>query len=128
VVADVALELERVRSVSVALRHSNMVGTLRTAIQDLGGSVEGIGQKRSVILKLPSGKPLVAYPVVGVPTSIDVHNCIDLSDSRAAAVVYDHLGISEEWRRHLDWLASRVGDVKWLRSREADWQLADIEQ
>lgn len=128
VVADIALELERVRSVSVALRHSNMVGTLRTAIQDLGGSVEGIGQKRSVILKLPSGKALVAYPVVGVPTSVDVHECIDLSDSRAAAVVYDHLGISEEWRRHLDWLASRVGAVKWLRSREADWQLADIEQ
>ena len=42
-------------------------------------------------------------------------------------MVYDHLGISEEWRRHLDWLASRVGAVKWLRSREADWQLADIE-
>jgi hypothetical protein len=128
VVAAVALELERVRSVSVALRHSNMVGTLRTAVEDLGGSVEGVGQKRSVILKLPSGNPLVAYPVVGVPTSVDVHECIDLSDSRAAAVVYDHLGISEEWRRHLDWLASRVGAVKWLRSREADWQLADIEQ
>jgi hypothetical protein len=48
VVSDVALELERVRSVSVALRHSNMVGTLRTAIEDLGGRVEGVGQKRSV--------------------------------------------------------------------------------
>lgn len=127
VIADVALELERVRSVSVALRHSNMVGTLRTAVEDLGGSVEGVGQKRSVILKLPSGTALVAYPVVGVPTSVDVHDCIDLSDSRAAAVVYDHLGISDEWRRHLEWLASRVGTVKWLRSREADWQLADIE-
>ena len=128
VVADVALELERVRSVSVALRHSNMVGTLRTAVEDLGGSVDGVGQKRSVILRLPSGNPLVAYPVVGVPTSVDVHDCIDLSDSRAAAVVYDHLGISDEWRRHLEWLATRVGAVKWLRSREADWQLADIEQ
>lgn len=127
VVAEVALELERVRSISVALRHSNMVGTLRTAIEDLGGCIEGVGQKRSVILKLPSGNSLVAYPVVGVPTSVDVHDCIDLSDSRAAAVVYDHLGISEEWRRHLEWLASRVGAVKWLRSREADWQLADIE-
>ncbi len=125
--ADVALELERVRSVSVALRHSNMVGTLRTAIKDLGGSVEGVGPKRSVILRLPSGKPLVAYPVVGVPTSLDVHDCIDLSDSRAAAVVYDHLGISKEWCRHLDWLANRVGAVKWLRSREVDWQLAEIE-
>ncbi|MCA6218558.1 toll/interleukin-1 receptor domain-containing protein [Ideonella sp. B7] len=125
--AEVALELERVRGVGVALRHSNMVGTLRTAIKDLGGSVEGVGPKRSVILKLPSGKPLVAYPVVGVPTSIDVHDCIDLSDSRAAAVIYDHLGISKEWCRHLDWLANRVGAVKWLRSREVDWQLAEIE-
>jgi hypothetical protein len=127
IVSDVALELERVRSVSVALRHSNMVGTLRTAIEDLGGSVEGVGQKRSVILKMPSGNPLVAYPVVGVPTSVDVHDCIDLSDSRAAAVVYDHLGLSKEWQRHLEWLGARVSAVKWLRSREADWQLADIE-
>jgi len=85
------------------------------------------GQKRSVILKLPSGNSLVVYPVVGVPTSVDVHDCIDLSDSRAAALVYDHLGISEDWRRHLERLASRVGAVKWLHSREADWQMADIE-
>lgn len=128
VVSGIALELERVRSVSVALRHTNMVGILRTAVEDLGGSVEGVGQKRSVLLKMPSGKPLVVYPVVGVPTSMDVHECIDLSDMRPAAVVYDHLGISTDWHRHLDWIATRVGDVKWLRSREADWLLAEIVQ
>lgn len=127
VLADVALELERVRSVSVALRHSNMVGTLRTAVEDLGGSVEGVGQRRSVILKLPSGNPLVAYPVIGVPTSVDIHDCIDLSDSRAAAVIYDHVGISKEWCHHMDWLASRVGTVKWLKSREVGWQLPEVE-
>jgi hypothetical protein len=125
-VAAIALELERVRSVSVALRHTNLVGTLRSAVEDLGGSVEGVGQKRSIILKLPSGNPLVAYPVVGVPTSMDVHHCIDLGDTRASAVVYDHLGISDDWTRHLDWLATQVGAVKWLKSREAGWLLADI--
>jgi hypothetical protein len=127
VVANLALELERVRSRSVALRHANLVGTLRTAIEDLGGAVIGVGQKRSVLLQLPSGNPLVAYPVVGVPTSLDVHDCINLCDARAAAVVYDHLGISDDWVQHMDWLAQRVGAVKWIRSREADWQLADIE-
>lgn len=126
VIDNIALELERVRSISVALRHTNMVGTLRSAIEDLGGSIEGVGQKRSVILKLPSGNPLVAYPVVGVPTAVDVHQCIDLNDTRASALVYDHLGISEDWTRHLDWLASQVGTVKWLKSREAAWLLADI--
>ena len=128
IVDGVAVELERVRSRSVALRHANLIGTLRTAIEDLGGSVEGVGLKRSVLLTLPSGNPLVAYPVVGVPTSVDVHECINLSDTRAAAVVYDHLGISDDWVLHMDWLAQRVGAVKWIRSREADWQLADIER
>lgn len=127
VVGDVALELERVRSRSVALRHANLVGTLRTAIEDLGGTVEGVGQKRSVLLKLPSGNPLVAYPVVGVPTSLDVHECVNLSGAHAAAMVYDHLGISDDWVQHMDWLAQQVGAVKWIRCREADWQLADIE-
>lgn len=124
----IALELERVRSVSVALRHTYIVGTLRTAVEDLGGSFEGVGQKRSMLLGMPSGKPLLVYPVVGVPTSVDVQDCIDLSDQRPAAVVYDHLGISTDWHHHLDWLAAHVGNVKWLRSREADWLLAEIVQ
>lgn len=126
-VNSIALELEYVRSRSVALRHSNMVGTLRTAIEDLGGVVEGVGLKRSVLLKFPSGSPLIVYPVVGVPTSMDVHECIDLSDTRAVAVVYDHVGISDDWVRHMNWLAQKVGAVRWIKSREADWQLADME-
>jgi hypothetical protein len=125
-VNDIALALEQVRSRSVALRHTNLVGTLRTAVEDLGGAVTGVGLKRSVLLQLPSGKSLVAYPVVGVPTSLDVHECINLCDTHAAAVVYDHLGISDEWVRHMSWLAQRVGSVKWIRSREASWQLAEI--
>ncbi len=126
VVNSVAVELERVRSKSVALRHTNLVGTLRSAIEDLGGSVDGIGPRRTVLMTLPNKKQLVAYPVVGVPTSIDVHECFNLGDSHMTAVVYDHLGISTDWVNHMNWLAQRVGSIKWIRSREAGWHLAEI--
>jgi hypothetical protein len=121
-----ALELETLRSKSIAIRHASIAGSLQNAVEDLGGSIEGIGQRRSIVLKLPSGAALVAYPSVGVPTAVTLHEAVHDADTRPAIVVYDHVGLSDQWVTHIDWLRSNFTAVKWLKSREACWGLADM--
>ncbi len=126
VVERVALGVEALRSRSIALRHASIAGGLRSAVEELGGSVEGYGPRRSIVLKLPSGAPLVAYPSVGVPTAVTVHEAVYDGDTRPAAVVYDHVGLSEHWMAHLGWLGTSFTSVRWLRSREVGWDLANL--
>lgn len=127
VVDQLSLQVEALRSKSVALRHANIMGGLQTAVEDMGGSVESIGQRRSIVLKLPSGAPLVAYPSVGVPTAVTLHEAVYAGDPRPAVVVYDHVGLSDQWMTHLDWLRANFTSVKWIKSRQAGWELADLE-
>lgn len=122
----VALGVEALRSRSIALRHANIAGGIRSAVEELGGSVEGYGPRRSIVLKLPSGSPLVAYPSVGVPTAVTVHEAVYDGDARPAAVVYDHVGLSDQWMAHLGWLGTSFTSVRWLRSREVGWDLANL--
>lgn len=106
IVEAIALQVEVLRSKSVALRHANITGHLRSSIEKMGGSVEGVGQRRSLVLKMPSGEPLVAHPSVGVPTAVTLHDAVRDGDPRRAILVYDHVGLSEQWMSHLDWLGT----------------------
>jgi hypothetical protein len=123
----IAMQVEALRSKSTALRHANIAGHLRAAIESIGGAVEGYGVRRSLIMKLPSGAPLVAHPSVGVPSAVTLHEAVLDGDARASIVVYDHVGISEQWMNHLGWLGANFTSVKWIRSREAGWELAELE-
>lgn len=126
----IALEVEALRSTGTALRHAHLAGSVQSAVEDLGGSVEGMGPRRSIVLKLPSGKSVLAYPTIGVPTAITLHQAIepaDPSDSRPAVLVYDHVGLSEQWMSHLSWLGETVPAVRWIKSREAGWELPALE-
>ena len=122
----VALAVEALRSKSIALRHANIAGGLRSAVEELGGSVAGHGPRRSIVLTLPSGAPLVAYPSVGVPTAVTLHEAVYDGDARPVAVVYDHVGLSDHWMTHLEWLGTSFTSVRWLRSREVGWDLANL--
>lgn len=128
IVESIALNVEVLRSKSVALRHANIAGHIRTAIERLGGSVEAVGQRRSLVLKLPSGVPLVAHPAVGIPTAVTLHEAVRDGDPRRAIVVYDHVGLSEQWMTHLGWLGTNFNAVKWIKSRQAGWELAELEE
>jgi hypothetical protein len=48
-------------------------------------------------------------------------------DTRPAVVVYDHVGLSEQWIGHLGWLGMNFNSVKWIRSRLAGWDLSTLE-
>lgn len=65
----IAKRAEALRSRSIATRHLDLVGRLKTEVMRIGGQFEGIGAYRSVSLTLPGGRALEAYPMVGVPTA-----------------------------------------------------------
>lgn len=123
----VGLHVEQSRSRSIVLRHTNIAGGLRSAFEGIGGTFEGVGPRRAMLFKLPSGVPIVAYPTVGVPTALTVHEAQHLGSAGSAVVVYDHVGLSEQWMEHVRWLGSSVKAVKWLRSREVGWELPELE-
>lgn len=121
-----ALQIEQLRSKSIAVRHANIAGSVRSAVEAMGGSVEGVGQRRSIVLKLGSGAPLVAYPSVGVPTAVTLHEAVQDDDPRPGVVVYDHVGLTDEWMTHIEWLGQNFTTVRWIKSREAGWEFADL--
>lgn len=125
----IAQELEVLRSKGTALRHAHLAGCLRTAVEDLGGAVNGVGPNRSVTLTLGSGARLRAYPATGVPTATTVHRITDPLagvDLTPAVVVYDHVGISGDWLGHIKWLGKAVPSVRWIKSREATVDLSEL--
>lgn len=128
VIDSLSLQVESLRSKSVALRHANIAGHIRSSIESMGGSVEAIGIRRSLVLKLPSGNPLVAHPSVGVPTAVTLHDAMRDNDSRPAILVYDHVGLSEEWMVHLGWLGRNFKGVQWIKSRQVGWELSELEE
>lgn len=127
VVSELVLQVEELRSKSVALRHANIAGHLRSSIESLGGHLDGIGVRRTLIMRLPSGKPIVAHPSVGVPTAVTLHDVVRGGDTRPALLVYDHVGLSEEWMTHLDWLGENFKGAHWIKSRQVGWELSELE-
>jgi hypothetical protein len=119
------LQLESVRSQSLAVRGLNLVSNLRHAVETIGGSMNGVGSRREVSVQLADGRNIVMYPTVGVPTSITLHDATTNAAGRSAAVVYDHIGLHPNWLKHLEWLGSYVRTVRWIKSSEAAWDFAD---
>lgn len=128
--ADAAIErictqVEAARSEGIAVRHVNMVGRIRNEIETIGGRLQGIGPHKAVYLQLPDGRDVVAYPTIGVPTSLTLHEATTHAGDSRPAVVYDHVGLLPSWVKHIDWLGEHVKTARWVKACEAGWQFAD---
>lgn len=124
-VVQVCRRLEVIRSESIAVRRLNLVSGLAHSLEMIGGRIDGIGLGNGVYLTLPDGRQLIAFPTVGVPTSLTLHQAVTLTGDRPAVVLYDHIGLHQDWLEHLDWLATHISKPRWVRAAEAAWQFAD---
>jgi hypothetical protein len=124
IISQICTQLEFVRAQSHAVRSLNLFSNLKLAIERIGGKVIGVGVHKAVYLKLPDGKEIVAYPAVGVPTSVTLNEAVDRA---FAAVVYDHIGLDERWVKHLAWLGDNIHAARWVKASEAAWAFAGWE-
>jgi len=123
----VCLQVEAVRSQSIAVRNLNLVSNLRNAVEQIGGTVSGVGLNKAVYVQLADGRDVVVYPTVGVPTSTTLHDATINAPDQSVVVLYDHVGLHPSWLEHLDWLGGQIHSARWLKATEAAWQFADWE-
>ena len=121
----ICTQVEAARSEGIAVRHVNMVGRIQNEIETIGGRFQGIGPHKAVYLQLADGRDVVAYPTIGVPTSVTLHDAATHAEGNPPAVVYDHVGLLPSWVKHIDWLGEHVKTARWVKACEAGWQFAD---
>lgn len=124
----IVLAVEALRSRSIAARHMSIAGKLRAEVTKIGGNVEGIGLHRAMALRLVDGSKVWAYPVVGIPTAEllnDVASKAQKADhGEVPILVYDHIGIRDQWKAHLKWLDDNIECVRAVPVLDAGWFLA----
>jgi hypothetical protein len=118
--------LESFRSLSQATRRLSIMGQLQLAVENIGGEVLGVGKHYAMSVKLPGKGMLELYPVLGVPSAIDLEESLNHSGGRPSAIAYDHVGMLPRWSQHLDWLGKNIASTCWIRVSQAAWDLAGV--
>lgn len=120
----VCRQLEAVRSQSHALRTMSLIESVRNAIEQIEGQVNGVGPGRLMQVTLRNGRQLSVQPTLGVPTAVTLQDTLLRAGHDDCAVVYNHYGMMKSWQEHLEWLAQRVGGSRWIRQSDAAWDFA----
>jgi len=127
----IIINVEHLRSRSIAARYMAITGKLRADAEKVGASIEGIGAHRAIAVRLFSGHKIWAYPIVGIPTAETLHDIADKArkaDRNAVPImVYDHIGIRDAWSAHLQWLNEHIQVVRAIKVSEASWVLPGLE-
>jgi len=122
----IALAVERARSRGIAVRSAEMNSAVVVGAMKLDGKFLSLGPKRTIIVELHSGKKVLVYPSIGVPTAEHLHEVSMIEPADIRAVVFDDAGISPHWQRHLKWLSGQISSARLLRKGQAAWDLADL--
>ena len=124
----IVLNVEKLRSRSIASRYLSITGKLRVDVDRIGGRLAGIGSHRAISIVLPGERKVRAYPVVGIPTANLLNDIVNKArhaeQQGTPIVVYDHVGIGDAWMAHLKWLDENIKVVRAIKVSEAGWTLA----
>lgn len=121
-------QLEAVRSLSHATRQLSMITAIQSAVEQVEGSLVGVGANRVMHLKLRSGRDILVQPTIGIPTSLTLQDMLDRAGEIDSAIVYDHFGMKKSWQAHLDWLASKVTGSRWMKRTDVAWDIGGWEE
>jgi hypothetical protein len=100
---DVLAVVEKARIASLNARRTRLVEGLLEHIGVCGGAVQVHPMRHVDVLK---GKAKIAevVPFVGVPDSLALYQCEIERKHEPTIIVYNGLGVDEEWAKHLTWL------------------------
>ena len=125
----IRIAVERLRSHSLAIRHTALAGAISSAVEGIGGSFAGVGPHRAFTVLLPDQRRLRLFPAIGVPTAETFQEieeqaaALTETDDQAPVLAYDHVGLHPRYRRHLEWLQGKLGGNRTIRMTEAGWEL-----
>lgn len=125
-IARIADQLERFRSMSLAVRRLAIASHLQEQVERIGGKILGIGPHFSTTVLLPGNRTITIHPVLGVPDATSAQESIQRAVSGAPAVLFDHVGIRRSWMDHLDWLGRNLKGTRWIRLSEAASDLSGV--
>ncbi|KJZ64362.1 toll/interleukin-1 receptor domain-containing protein [Pseudomonas fluorescens] len=126
VLASILDKVELLRTKSVALRYSKLIGTLAKSLEGGDGKIVGYSSRRGLMVAM-NGKSIAVYPELGVPTSQTLYEATLEDHVPPVAVIYNDIGIQDrKWRAQMDWLSEKLDrHVRLVKANEAGFQFID---
>lgn len=126
-ITNICSKIESLRSQSHAVRQRGIFDNIQLGINKSGGKLSAIGQQNVALATLSDGKEVFLYPSVGVPTAVTLNEAANRSPDSEVAIVYDDLGLHEDWLRHISWLNSQIKSGRYIQAHKVGWAMTDWE-
>jgi hypothetical protein len=121
----IVVQTEALRARNLAARHTNLVREFKREAEKIG--IEVVLQPERFMLAKRGDRRIAVIPTVGFPDARRFHEAglrfpVEGEAADEAILLYDHLGMHEEWSRFLDWLDDYL-PVKGLRVTQTEQKL-----
>jgi TIR domain len=130
-ISTVVSTIEVLRSDGYAVRIQQIYNYIFEAVQKAQGRVLGIGKSQTVHVELVNQQQIYLHPTLGIPSSQDLYEVSQMQIngvfSKSRVVIYDDVGVREEYLDHLKWLLKQINDVQCCPMDHLHWRLPEWE-